>query len=147
MHNIGQLRIFVSESYFPIFYTISHNKLFKQNSEFFIFCTFVGEKNKRKVELTKRQELCRAVTLTTYDQTAIRALYLKEHGALSSFKDVVELAEKYANGGLEYLIENTLSDVAVRSPIGTWGIKPSMEEELQLILLNYVLDERQVVPF
>lgn len=147
MHNIGQLRVFVSEEYFPIFHTISHNKLFKQNSEFFIFCTFVGEKNKRKAELTKRQELCRAVTLTSYDQTALRTLYLKEHETLSSFKDVVELAEQFANGGLEYLLENTLSDVVVRSPTGSWNIKPNMEEKLQLILLNYVLEERQRVPF
>jgi|SRR5690625_1570548 len=147
MDNIGQLRVFVAEDFFPIFHEISRNKLFTQNSEFFIFCTFVGEKENHKVTLNKRHELCRAVTLTKYDQTAIKALYLKEYGRLSSFKDIVEHAEEWANGGIEYLLKNILVNVVTQAPTGSWSIKRGMQAELQLILLKYVLMIKQEAPF
>lgn len=147
MDEIGQLRIYVSEKYFPIFHEISGNQIFKQNVEFFLYCTFVGEKNGRKTPLEKRQELCRAITLTDYDKTAIKALFLKGCDKLSTFKVMVRHAEEYAIGGFEYLLEHVLADITFQDDRGVWNLKSSVHSELQLALMKYVLKERMIVPF
>src|SRR5690625_1842422 len=113
MNENAQLRVYVSKKYFPIFHEITRQKLFAQNSEFFIFCTFLGKKNELIKPLEKRHELCRAATLGEYDRIAIKSLYLKENGELSSFKDMIRFAEEYANGGIEYLIETTMADMEI----------------------------------
>src|SRR5690554_2553256 len=113
MDNLGQLRVYVSKKYFPIFHEMTKSKLFSQNSEFFIFCTFVGQIHNIKKALEKKHELCRAVTLTEYDRVALEALYLKENGKLLTFKETIQLAEEYANGGIEYILGGFLSEFTI----------------------------------
>lgn len=147
MDEIGQLRIYVAEKYFPVYHEVSGGNLFNQNSEFFILCVFVGEMNGRKEPIDKKQELCRAITLSDYDKTAVKALYLKHHHYLATFKEMIEYAEEYANGGFEWLLEEKLSDLLIQDGNGKWTLKDECEDELQLALMRYVLGEKQEVPF
>ena len=112
-----------------------------------MFCTFVGQMYKRKQPLEKKHELCRAVTLTEYDKTALEALCLKENGQLLTFKDTVQLAEEYTNGGIEYLLEDFLRDFTYQDDDGTWHIKPGTHDQIQMELMDFVIREKETVPF
>lgn len=147
MDDIGQLRIYVSEKHFNVYHKISGNQVFKQNSEFFLLCAFAGEKNNLKSPLEKRQELCRAITLTDYDKSAIKALYLKNHGKLSTFKEMVRYTEELANAGFEWLLDDVLVGMTIQDGNEKWDLKQGTESELQLALMRYVLKEKQEVPF
>lgn len=148
MNNVNtQLRIYVSKKYFPIFVEITRG-LFQQNSEFFMFCTFLGEKKGRKIPLEKRYELCQSNTLSEYDNIAVKSLYLKEFDTVGSHKDMIQLAEQYANGGVTYLIEHTLQDYVYEDKEGNWHLKPDVTtKQLQEELFHYVLKESKEVPF
>ncbi|GAE91084.1 hypothetical protein JCM21714_20 [Gracilibacillus boraciitolerans JCM 21714] len=148
MVEAGQLRVYVSKKYFPIFQEISGNNLFSQNSQFFILSVFVGgEKHNLLIPLEKKNELCRAATLSEYDKTSLRALYLKKHMEMSTLKEIVEYAEKYANGGIKYLLENILQDMVLEDTEGNWQFKQKSSKELQMKLFEYVLAMTEEVPF
>ncbi|MBU5465811.1 hypothetical protein KQI49_03085 [Virgibacillus sp. MSJ-26] len=148
MNDNAQLRVYVSDKYFPIFHKMTRNGIFTQNSEFFIFCTFWGEKKGKKIPIEKRHELCRAVTFTEYDNTSVKALFLKEFGELSTQKEMIGLAEEYANGGIEDLIETTLKDMVHQDVDGSWHFNPDVNtEQFQLELFDFVLRETTEVPF
>lgn len=147
MDNYGQLRIYVSKKYFPIFHEMTRSKLFTQNSEFFVLCAFIGEKNNTRIPLENRHELCRAVTLSTYDHTALKALYLKRNESLSNVKDIIELAEEYANAGIKYILENVFNDIILVDEEGKYVFKPGLGQEIQMKMFNYVLTDKEEVPF
>lgn len=142
-----QLRIYVSKKYFSLFVEITRG-LFQQNSEFFMLCTFLGEKKDRKIPLEKRYELCRVITLSEYDNIAIKSLYLKEFDTVGSYKDMIQLAEQYANGGVTYLIENTLKDYVYQDEDANWHLKQNITiKQFYQDLIDYVLKEIRGVPF
>lgn len=147
MSNFGQLRIYVSKKYFPIFHELTQSNLFTQNSEFLIFSTFIGEKHQRRSPLEGKHELCRAVTLSSYDLAAIKALYLQENNTLANVKDAIQLAEQYANGGVEYLIEHVLTDFIYVDEEGNWHLKQERLDDLQIKLFDFILTEKETVPF
>ena len=147
MEDLGQLRIYVSERYFPLLHELSGNNYFTQNSEFFLYCACVGEKYGRKEKLVKRHELCRAVTLTEYDKTIIKTIFYKQNDCLSNAKEMISLAEEFAEGGLSYLIEHVLNEYVEIYDDGTYHVKVQQGIELQYALSKFVLKELQEVPF
>lgn len=148
MDNYGQLRIYVSKKYFPIFHEMTRSKLFTQNSEFFVLCAFIGEKINTRIPLKNRHELCRALTLSSYDNTALKALYLKQNKTLSNIKDIIEFAEEYANAGIMYLIEHVFTDEVIKKENDEeYTLKPGLRQEIQMKMLNYVLSAKEEIPF
>lgn len=147
MEEIGQLRIFVSEKFFPIYHEISRKKIFSQNSEFFVFCSFVGEKINADSSLGKKQELCRAVTLSSNDRIALKALYYKHRKTVNTMKEIINEAEKFAESGLGYLIENELKDFVFKNEDGFFYIHEEKIDEIQIALIKYVLKDKQETPF
>src|SRR5690625_6229286 len=129
MDRFGQLRIYVSAKYLPLFQEMTKSQLFTQNSEFFLFCTFVGNKYNKRSEVEKRSELCQALTLSDYDRIAIETLYLQENDSISHMKDVIHLAEQYANGGLEYLLNGALSELTYTDASGHWHVKSDLSQD------------------
>lgn len=147
MEDLGQLRIFVSEDDFSLYQQINGNKFFNQNSEFFIFCALIGEKNSSRIPLENRAELCRAITMNETDKTVIKSIYYNQNQALSNAKEMIRFAEEYANGGLRYLVEGLLSEFVVRNSDNSYSLKPGDENDFFLTLTKFVLKEIQVVPF
>lgn len=148
MNEWAMERIYVSEKYLSVFREMTQSKLFSQNSEFFMLCTFLGEKNGLRKPLTKRHELCLGTSLTEYDQSALKSLYLKEHGKLVSSKEILRLAEEYANGGIAYLLESRMIDIVYEDKEGQWHIHPDADpNQIQLFLFDDVLRETLEAPF
>lgn len=143
MDEIGQLRIFVSEKFFPIYHEISKKQIFKQNSEFFVYCSFLGEKMNEKKLILKKHELCRAITLTENDKTALKSLYYKVNKSLDSIKEVISEMEKFAEGGLEFLINNDLKELVYESEDGVFYLQPNKTYELQITLVEHVLRSKK----
>ncbi|GGH73285.1 hypothetical protein JOD43_000037 [Pullulanibacillus pueri] len=145
MDEIGQLRIYVSEHYFPIYHELGKT-LFTQNSEFFILCTFVGIHLQQSLDVSKKHELCRAITLTEHDWISLRALYYQTQGELGSYKQLTQEAEKYAHAGLTYLIDNDLQDYVLQDEEGNYHLKGHLED-LELQIMDYVMKQKEEVPF
>lgn len=145
MDEIGQLRIYVSEQHFPIYHTLGKT-LFTQNSEFFILCAFVGSRIPQRMDVPKKEELCRAITLTEHDWISLRSLYYRETGELGMYKQLTQLAEQYAYAGLSHLIKEELQDLVIQTEEGSYHLKENLEE-LQLLITDYVVKQKEEVPF
>ncbi len=145
MDEIGQLRIYVSERHFPIYHTMGKT-LFAQNSEFFMLCVLTGHRIQLRMEVPKKQELCRAITLTENDWVSLRSLYYGEIGELGAYKQLTQLAEQYAFAGLTHLIEEEMQDLIYQSDEGIFHLKDN-PIELQLLITEYVIKQKEEVPF
>lgn len=145
MDDIGQLRIYVSEQHFPIYHILGKT-LFAQNSEFFILCMLVGSRIPQRMNVPKKQELCRAITLTEHDWISLRSLYYRETGELGTYKQLTQLAEEYAFAGLSHLIKEELQDTVHQNEDGSYYLKEDLME-LQLLITEYVVKQKEEVPF
>ncbi|WP_162805723.1 hypothetical protein [Sporosarcina sp. PTS2304] len=85
--------------------------------------------------------------MTEYDKTAIRALYFKEYGQLSAFKEMIKYVEELADAGFALMLHNVLDDLTIQDDKGNWLLKSGIEHELQLKLMRYVLKKSKEVPF
>lgn len=147
MDKFGQLRIYVSSIYISIFKEVTKRQLFTQNSEFFMFCTLIGYEINERTPVEKRHELCQALTLSNYDRIALETLYLQENESITHMKDVIRLAETYANSGMQHLLNDSLKEYTYEDQDGNWHLKPDSTDEIQLALFDYVLAEHESVPF
>ncbi|WP_043932432.1 hypothetical protein [Bacillus sp. EB01] len=145
MDEIGQLRIYVAEKHFPVYHELGKT-LFSQNSEFFILCTFVGRRLNEQEDIPKKQELCRALTLTDHDWISLRSLYFNKNGSLGTYKQLTQEAERYAFSGLEHLLNNELKDFVAKDEAGKVHLNGNLEE-LQLRILEYVIQQKEEAPF
>lgn len=131
----------------PIYQELTQNNIFTQNSEFFIFCVFVGERYQKQGKLEQKYALSQAITLSDYDRVALESLYLQEHNSLATIKDTIELAEQYANGGIEYILDHVLHDLTYIDDGGNWRFNQGVENEIQIKLFDFTLDEKEAIPF
>lgn len=145
MDEIGQLRIYVSEQHFPIYHTLGKT-LFTQNSEFFLLCTLIGSQISQRKDVPKKQELCRAITLTEHDWISLRSLHYRETGELGTYKQLTQLAEQYAFAGLSHLIKEELQDMVIQNEDESYHLKQDLVE-LQLLMTEYVVRQKEEVPF
>ncbi|WP_337018295.1 hypothetical protein [Oceanobacillus massiliensis] len=147
MEELGQLRVFVSECYSPFYQDINRNKIFNQNSEFFVFCALIGDKYDKSISVESRHEICRAISLTNTDKTIIKTIYFNKKQKLNSAKEMIRFVEEYANGGLDFLVREILAGLVIKSSDNSITVKTGYENELLLTLSKYVLKETQEVPF
>lgn len=145
MDEIGQLRIFVSEQHFPIYQELGKT-LFSQNSEFFILCAFVGNRLNEQMEFSKKQELCRAITLSDHDWISLKSLYFNKNGEMGTYKQITQGAELYAHAGLTSMLNTELEDYIMQDEAGGYHLKGNLDE-LQMRIMEYVLKCKEEVPF
>lgn len=145
MDEIGQLRIYVAESHFPVYQELGKT-LFTQNSEFFILCTFVGSRLNQQKEVPKKQELCQALTLTDHDWISLRSLYFNKKASFGTYKQIIQESERFAFVGMEYLLTNELKELVVIDDAGKAHLNVNLEE-VQLRILEYVNQQMEEAPF
>lgn len=145
MDEIGQLRIYVSEQHFPIYHTLGKT-LFTQNSEFFLLCVLIGRQIPKRIDVPKKQELCRAITLSEHDWISLRSLYYLENGELGMYKQLTQLAEQCAYAGLSHLIKEEMQDMVIQKEDESYHLNENLME-LQLLITEYVLKQKEEVPF
>jgi hypothetical protein len=145
MDEIGQLRIYVAEKHFPVYHELGKT-LFTQNSEFFVLCAFVGSRMNQQEDVLKKQELCRALTLTEHDWVSLRSLYFNKNANLGTYKQITQEAERFAFAGLEYLLTNELEEFVVIDDVGKFTLNGNLEE-LQLRILEYLIQQMEDAPF
>ncbi|MDO6654514.1 hypothetical protein [Anaerobacillus sp. 1_MG-2023] len=146
MDEIGQLRIYVSDEFFPLYHHIGKS-LFQQNSKFFVYCAFVGKRLNAKSPVIKKQELCRAVTLTENDWNAVKGVYYADNGIMGSYKEMTNLMELYAQTGLSYLLQNVLYDHVAKNDQNQEYFFSSSDEDIQMELISYFVSLKEEVPF
>jgi hypothetical protein len=144
MDEIGQLRIYVSEQHFPLYHRMGKT-LFKQNSQFFTFCAMIGKRENQKLSVPNKHELCRAVTLSEHEWTLVKSVYYQETGQLGAHKEMTQLMEQYAHGGLTWLLENEFQDF-VSLTDGQYYFNKE-DHDIQLHLMEYTLRVNEEVPF
>ncbi|MDR7240494.1 hypothetical protein [Neobacillus drentensis] len=145
MDEIGQLRIYVSEKHFPVYQELGRT-LFSQNSDFFIFCVFAGSRLNQAKEFSKKQELCRAVTLSEHDWISLKSVYFNNHGEVGTYKEMTQLAEKYAHAGITHMINNELKEYLIQDEAERYRLKGNLDE-LQMQIMEYVLKSKEEAPF
>ncbi|OLS33855.1 hypothetical protein [Bacillus sp. MRMR6] len=145
MGEIGQLRIYVAEKHFPVYQELGKT-LFSQNSDFFIFCVFAGSRLNQANEISKKQELCRAVTLSEHDWISLKSIYFNNHGEVGTYKEITQLAEKYAHAGITHMIDNKLMEFLMQDEAERFHLKGNLNE-LQMKIMEYVLKSKEEAPF
>lgn len=116
--------------------------------ELFFVCACLGYKqNKPKpIEKKEREDRFWSRTIDPEEWTCFYSIVLKEHGMdYSKIQDdekVLGQIEKYANGGMEILINDVLSNYLVPNKKGnSYKLDMSFAKELPKAILSYISEQ------
>ena len=135
------LRVKVSREYSDL-YTDWKNLVCIEMHELFFLCVSLGFNARRSVPLCKKGEAkFWSGTITPEEWSCFYAILLKESEmnptAIMDDKKVMSSIESYANGGMEILIEDLLSDFTVGNS-GNLRIDNSNCKDLRKSILVYI---------
>ena len=113
MNMDSQIRV-RTEARFGRLYNDLRNLIVGEFHELFFVCTTLGHQTGRQVALAKPSDRFWSATIEPREWSCYYAMVLKAGGfdyeALADDRRVISLAEEYANGGMEVLIEDFLGE-------------------------------------
>jgi len=148
-------RIFVQKRYIDIFRELridkqSSPRIFKENKDLFVLCCTIGFKlNKRSNELKSSEMLLWSNTFDEYQETVLKAIALKSVGnsdltILDKPAKVYQIAQLYADKGMEILIEEIFKPYIKETKDGTLSIVYNEKAELLEALIHYVYSLNEI---
>ncbi|OZI12963.1 hypothetical protein CEW92_03685 [Bacillaceae bacterium SAS-127] len=143
----SSLRVKVRKEYLSFFKDLRNKNIFEQHSSFFTLCACVGHRLGTIDDSYKGIELFQAYTFTTYQKAVLQSLIYDKTKQLTEEKEMFAEAEKYADAGFRFLIEQPLKSVAIKLESGEYSLQLGREEEFQKLLSRYVLGQMEEVPF
>ncbi|MBM7703547.1 hypothetical protein [Metabacillus iocasae] len=141
------LRVKVRKEYLPFYKDVIKKHLFARHSEFFTLCANIGYKYGKVDEAYRGIELCQAYTFTPYQRTVLQTLIYKDKKKIVDEVTMFEEAEQYADAGFRYLVQHVIADVVTQVNDGEYTLSLGEEQELQLLLAEFVQKEMASVPF
>ncbi len=152
--SLDNVRVKVSKKYHPVYRaltqdTATRHKVFEQHSDLFTFCTVLGYRAGRSNPV-RSEGFFFANALDDYQQTTITAIALASNGEfelLTRPADIVQIAEGYADVGMELLLSGILSDHRRENEDGSYTLNFGDVHQLEKVVLSYVQDEKNKDPF
>jgi hypothetical protein len=146
MNMSGEIRVKTDQKYRHIYNELKNFAVGDMHELFFI-CVCLGFRAKKKKALgTTGNDRFWSRTITPEEFTCYYAIMLKENEmVLSVIKDdkfIIEEMEKYANAGMEILLEEFLSDYLIKSG-DDLRIDSTSSRELPKALLHFIYEQSQ----
>lgn len=152
--NLDNIRIKVSKKFHPLYRELTQDsavreKIFPQHGDLFTLCMLVGYRTVRRNREFKGADLFWSHSLNKHQQTAVRAVAIAAHDGqyevLSEPNTMIQVAEEFADGGMEQLLESVLAPYA-REENGEYILRFTEADQLEKSILNFVLEEAQKDP-
>ncbi len=152
--SLDNVRVKVTKKYHPVYRaltrdTATRHKIFEQHSDLFTFCAVLGHRMGRSNPV-RSEGFFFANALDAHQQTTITAIALASHGGyeiLTRPAEVVQIAEGYADVGMELLLSDILSDYRREDEDGNVTLNFGDVHQLEKIVLGYVQDQKNRDPF
>lgn len=121
------------------------NRAFGDMHEIFFFCVCLGYKQKRQRPLGRDgDERFWSKTITPEEYVCYYSIMLEENemgfAVIQDDQTVISRMEEYANGGMDYLVEDFLQHYLLQNS-GELTVDASASQELAKDLLGYVFEQ------
>jgi hypothetical protein len=152
--NIDNIRIKVSKKYHPAYKTLTQDsatrhKVFEQHSDLFTFCAVLGFRERRSNPV-RSEALFWSSALNKHQQITLATLAVSSQGSydlLAQPEVVVQIAEGYADVGMEVLLSRVLGDYQQQDANGAHALNFGDVHQLEKVVLGYIQDEMNRDPF
>jgi len=144
MYLFGEIRVRTDEKYKQLYNDLK-NFVFRDMHEIFFTCAAIGYRSGRRIPLGKRgDDRFWSSTITPYEFAMFYSIVAEtedmNYQGLLDTKAVVEVAEEYANAGMEVLLEEILGEYVIEGGNGPILDQGSCDE-LPKIILAYIYDK------
>ncbi|MGY3716244.1 hypothetical protein ACWE42_12060 [Sutcliffiella cohnii] len=152
------IRVYVSKKYIDIYRELikdkpSSPKIFNENRDLFTLSCLIGyQSGKSNSTVEKREQLLWSGTLDPYQETVLKAIAVKSSddntlSVLDKPDEVYKIAEKYADRGMEILVEEVFEDYIEEREDGTLTVVYNNKSLLQKELMYYIDSKKTDDPF
>lgn len=136
-----KIRVKIDPQYKGIYNSLKNHAVGDFHELFFI-CVCIGHKNQKCIPLIKREDCFWSNTISPDEWYAYYALFVHDNKIdLSSLGDdekIISVMQEYANGGMEFLIDEFLCDYVKKDSSGHYIVVHT--EQLPKELLINILD-------
>jgi hypothetical protein len=141
----GDIRVGTESKYKEIYNNLKNNNVIEDFHELFFVCVCIGYKNLKKSDFKKRDDRFFSKTITPVEWGSYYSIILELNGhdynKISNDKEVILVIEKYANAGMEILINDFLSEYIIPSTIDAEPkLYPSLAKRLPKDFLHYIFE-------
>lgn len=148
-------RIYVRKKYLGIYRELINErpgspKIFNENKDLFTLCVTIGYRDGKANDLENRDMLLWSGTLEKNQMTTFKAIALKENEGdpriFENIENVFRLIEKYADQGMDILVENVFEDYIEKKEDGILTIVYNQKDRLYLqkSLLHFIDNELNI---
>lgn len=153
MAGIDNIRVKVNKKYHPVYRVLTQelptrHKIFEQHGDLFTLCAVLGARAGRRSE-DRREFLFWSWTLNKYQQTALTALAVSEsneYDILAKPEKIIQVAESYADTGMEILFSEVLEDYRTTDENGGYTLEFGNADQLEKTILGFVQTESNQDP-
>jgi len=142
MNMSTEIRVKTERQYKSI-YTELKNFAFGDMHEIFFLCTCLGYKKRDKRNIKNSDDRFWSKTITPEEYSCYYAMIIQDNnGAFSSIEDdkiVLAEIEKYANAGIEILINEVLEDYLIKID-GEYRVDKQGSKELPKAIMHYIYE-------
>ena len=111
--------------------------------ELFFICVCLGHKNSKRQKIKKREDCFWSSTILPEEWYSYYAIYIHDNAidlsCLGDDEKIISYMQEYANGGMEYLIEEFLCDYTKIDSTGNY-IVDHMEQIPKELLVKVTMD-------
>ncbi|MTI57282.1 hypothetical protein [Geosporobacter ferrireducens] len=154
---INNIRVKVSKKYSNIYKEliseqVLHSKIFDSHGDIFTLCCALGYKYNECKPLEKGEPLFFSHYFTKENEVAIRAIVVaatdKNYMILEEEKEkeLISIAEQYAEGGMQILIKNVLSPFLLEND-EDYVLSFNKDSYVEKELLSFIYNEYTKAPF
>ncbi|EKD55838.1 MAG: hypothetical protein ACD_59C00024G0003 [uncultured bacterium] len=115
----GKIRVATDAKYKELYNNMKGNGVVEDFHALFFVCACLGFKNKKMTPIKKRDDRFWSGTITPSEWSCYYAIILEQNGfdftKVSDEKEIMEVIERYANSGMEILIDEFLEDFLLPS--------------------------------
>lgn len=152
--SIDNIRVKVNKKYHPVYRALTQDtairaRVFPQHSDLFTFCTVLGFREGRSNPV-RSDQLFWSHVLNPYQTTTITAIAASSRGdynLLTQPEVIIQIAEGYADAGMELLLSGSLTDYRREEPDGNYTLDFRDVDQLEKVVLSYVQGENNKDPF
>ena len=148
MAGMDNIRVKVNKKYHPVYRALTQevatrHRVFEQHGDLFTLCAVLGAKA-GQVSGDRREFLFWSWTLDKYQQTTLTALATVESGnyeLLAKPEKIIQVAEAYADAGMEILFSEVLGDYRRQNENGDYALEFGNADQLEKAILGFVQSE------
>jgi len=146
----GDIRVGTEVQYKEIYNNLKNNEVIEDFHELFFICACIGYKNSKMSNFKKREDRFFSKTITPIEWASYYSMILEKNNlnydTIQNDKEVLQVIERYANGGMEIILDDFLNDYIIPSTRNTEPkLLPELKKRIPKDFLHYIFSLSQDV--